>query len=208
MDLTSRQWDLYNLLKSNPYHWWTQEEICEHIKTYTYSDDDRNHCVDIGTDKDALNESDVVDKIIVTKKHMFKIATYEEYVEERNYHIRKLKKQVAMIESMDNKFNRNGQGKLFNNILNELKPQNEQFHETFMNDEALLTIRDNRFAYVDLINKIAYITQCPTTLNLETGHLQIEAENEILSFDNIAECITMEKLSRPFYEDYKKVEIA
>lgn len=130
--LTSRAWKLYNLLMGNPFHWWSQKEICDAIDDYHYSDDPRNHCTDIGTDRILINESPRVDKIIVTKKHMFKIATFEEYKAERNYHIRKLKSQVAQIKAMDSKFEQNGQGKLLNNILNELTDDNEQFHETFV----------------------------------------------------------------------------
>jgi len=129
--MNSIQWKLYNLLQSDTDKWFTQKEICDAISEYTYSDDDRNHCVAIGEDRIAINNDPRVDMIIVTKKHCFKIATYEEYIEERNYHIRRLKSQVAQVEAMDYKMSRNGQGKLLNNILEELKPENKQFYETF-----------------------------------------------------------------------------
>lgn len=140
-EITPRQWQLYNLLKNNPDKWFTQKEICDAIKEYNYIDDDRNHCVAIGEDRIALNESPVVDKIITTRKHCFKIATREEYEIERNYHIRRLKSQVAQIQAMDRKFERDGQGKLFNNILEELKPTNEQYHQTFVEEESQVDTR-------------------------------------------------------------------
>ena len=66
------------------------------------------------------------------KNYCFKIATLEEYRAERASHIARIKSQVSQVKSVDIKFERNGQGKLFNNILEELKPENEQFHETFV----------------------------------------------------------------------------
>ena len=135
MALNSKQWKLYNLLKSEPDKWFSIKEICEKIPEYHYIDDPRNPCTDIGTDRIVINADSQVDKIIVTKKHCFKIATIEEYKEERNYHIRKLKTQVDLIEAMDRKFERNGQVKIFNNVLNELKPENEQYHETFVGNK-------------------------------------------------------------------------
>lgn len=134
-DLTPRQWALYNLLNSDTNKWWTQREICDAIPSYHWIDDDRNHCAEIGSDRRFINNSQRVDKIIVTKKHCFKIATVEEYIEDRNRHIRRLKTEVEQIKAMDFKCNRDGQVKFMNNALEELKPENEQFHETFVGEK-------------------------------------------------------------------------
>lgn len=165
-ELTPTQWSLYSLLKSDPSKWWTQEEICKHIKAYHYTDDERNHCVSIGDDQRAINESFVVDKIIVTDKHCFKIATLEEYKKYRAKLIRRIKNAVAQVRNWDSKYERNGQYKLFNNILEELKPENEQFHETFVPTPKLEPIDPPKEingykvytrVLVDWENKVSYI---------------------------------------------------
>ena len=133
--ITPKQWKLYRLLESEPTKWFTQKEICDAISDYKYIDDPRNHCAEIGKDRIVLNASPITDKIITTYKHKFKIATLDEYVIERAAHIRRLKCQAEQIRNMDAKFLRDGQGKLFNNILNELTDENEQFHDTFIREK-------------------------------------------------------------------------
>lgn len=165
MALTSKQWKLYNLLKSEPDKWFSIKEICEKIPEYHYIDDPRNPCVDVGSDRIVINADSQVDKIIVTKKHCFKIATIDEYREERNYHIRKLKTQVSLIEAMDRKFNRNGQVKIFNNVLNELKPENEQYHETF--------VKDNLYAIYSDKDKKVWIIESKSVLRINTKEVKV-----------------------------------
>lgn len=134
--LTPRQWSLYNLLRSEPDRWFTQKEICEAVDGYVYNDEitRHDHCPTIGNDKKIINDNPQVDKIIVMKDNCFKIATYEEYMEERKSHIRRLKSQVAQIQAMDYKAHRDGMGKILNNIFEELKDDNKQFHETFIKE--------------------------------------------------------------------------
>ena len=139
-NLTPRQWKLYNLLKTNPNKWFSQKEICETIVEYPYYEKGTNHCPFITEDKLAINSSDLVDKIIVIKSNCYKIANEDEYKRERASHIRRLKVQAQQIRDMDRKYNQDGYGKLLNNILNELKPENEQWHETFVNENDTPTI--------------------------------------------------------------------
>lgn len=151
MELTTRQWQLYNLLKSNPDKWFSQKEICDAVDGYEYVERDNDRCPAIRIDKNEINANDRVDKIIVMKNYCFKIGTLEEYTEERAAHIRRLKNQVKFIKDMDAKFERNGQVKLFNNILEELKPENEQYHETF--------IKKNEFELPKEINGVKVYTR-------------------------------------------------
>lgn len=135
--LTPRQWAFYNFLKSDPNRWFTQKEICDAVGGYNYKENPtstNDHCSTIGEDKRIINENPIIDKIIVMKNYCFKIATLEEYREERMSHINRIKSQVAQVKAMDMKFERDGQGKLFNNILDDLKESNEQYHETFYQD--------------------------------------------------------------------------
>lgn len=161
--MTNRQKQLYNLLMSNPGHWFTQKEICEVIEDYEYIDDDRNHCVEIGNDRIEINESDC-DKIITTRKHCFKIATYEEYQRERNSHIRRLKSQVKQLKAMDRKYHQDGQADLYDAELNELVSDIEKYHETFIK---------TTFAIYDDENKKVTVLFC-------NGIERINGKNEVI----------------------------
>lgn len=110
--LTPRQWKLYEFLKTDMSHWFTPEEICKQIVDYHYNEYAWDKCPTIREDKKAINNSTQIEKIIVMKNRCFKIATYEEYLEERNAHIRRLKNQVQEIKDMDFKYERDRQGKL------------------------------------------------------------------------------------------------
>lgn len=206
-ELTSRQYRLYDLLKSNPNHWWTQKEICDAIPTFIYIDDDRNHCVAIGDEQRAINESMAVDKIIVTDKHCFKIANEQEYDTYRGKLIKRIINTVDQVKAWDTKYHRNGQGKLFNNELNELKPENKQFHETFI--EQKIMVADFTYAYIDLKHKKAFITKKATELNTDTNHLRVFDDNQfvIKELDDIAEVISLRELERDFYSDYERIEL-
>lgn len=149
--MTERQKELYKLLMSQPNHWFTQKEICDSICGYEYIEDDRNHCVEIGNDRLVINEDSSIDKIITTRKHCFKIATYDEYKRERNSHICRLKTQVAQLKAMDRKYHQDGQADIYDEELNELNSDIEKYHETFTK---------TTFALYDSINKKATILHC------------------------------------------------
>lgn len=136
--LTSRQYFLYKYLKAcftyNPDKWVTQKEICSIISEYNYTvcpQGTTDCCTAIGQDVKAINADVTIDKLIVTKKYKFKIATRREAEEEIESHKRRLITQAVQIAHFNRKIGRNGQFKLLNELLNELKPNNEQYHETF-----------------------------------------------------------------------------
>lgn len=198
MALNSKQWKLYNLLKSNPDHWFTQKEICDAIPEYHYIEDDRNNCAEIGQDRITINADSQVDKIIVTKKHCFKIATIEEYKQERNYHIRKLKTQVDLIEAMDRKFERNGQVKIFNNVLNELKPENEQYHETFIKDKLFAIYSDSQMK--------VWVIECIGILRLNKNEIKVvggKYKNCLCPCDRFTEITSIEEIDK----NYKLIDL-
>lgn len=135
--MTSRQWSLYHLLKSNPYKWFTQKEICEAISDYRYKERNNDCCPLIREDKLIINASLEVEKIIVMKNYKFKIATEEEYKEERMKHISRLKKQKEEIENIDFKYKNSGQFKLLSvqgRVIDD-KSKARQFFETFISEE-------------------------------------------------------------------------
>lgn len=207
--------------------WWTQREICDAISGYTYIDDDRNNCAAIGDDQRALNENAITEKIVITKKHCFKIATEEEYWEARTAHINRIKSQVAQVQAMDQKYNRNGQGKLFNNVLNELTKANEQFHETFIEQEEKETfgnyvveenenfkhqeakITDRTVCFVNLLAKKIFIVHnvIDYELNNEThiAYIDIEAtgQTELLNIHCVETLQTVNM--NYFFKGYERV---
>lgn len=134
-ELTTRQWQLYNLLKSNPEHWFSQKEICEAIDGYEYRERKATNdkCVDIWHDREKLNDSTEPDHIIAMKKYHFKIANREEVLaEEQRLH------KVAMTafkraKALRFKQERNGQHKL---LTSRLEPMEESrakaYYETFV----------------------------------------------------------------------------
>lgn len=210
-ELTSRQWKLYTLLESNPSHWFSQKEICDAIPEFHYIDDERNNCVDIGTEQRAINEAMTTDKIIITNKHCFKIATLEEYRKFRAKLTKRIKNAVAQVEAWDTKYERNGQCKLFNNVLNELNPRNEQYHETFVPvEEKKAEITKGKVVFINLVDRVAYIVSdvWEYTLNEETNIAYIQRNNKgKLEMQNIHEVISLAELERPFYEEYERKEI-
>lgn len=197
MELTSRQWQLYNLLKTQTDHWFSQKEICDSVSGYEYVDRNNDKCPAIRDDKNALNESPIIDKIIVMKNYCFKIGTLEEYKEERLSHIRRLKNQVKMIEDMDKKFSRNGQGKLFNNILEELKDNNEQFHETFIEPKHEFKKEING---VKVYTRVVYSIRNRIAYFITAKHITIN--DDIVSQKGIAIC----QLANGDYYQVKPVE--
>lgn len=101
--MTNRQIKLVKLLEALPDHWFTQKEICNNVEGYTNTVRNNDRCTDILRDKNEINAEPSFKKIIVCKKYKFKIATREEYLEERAKHIRRLKNQVKIIKDMDYK---------------------------------------------------------------------------------------------------------
>jgi hypothetical protein len=134
--LTTRTWKLYDLLKTNTERWMTQREIYEVLKgEYPIWDgvgDFHNTIArqEIASDIRELNDSDIIQKIILTNTLGVKIANEVEY---KDYSIRKWKSIKGMIKRLaykDNKAKLNGQMKLvFGDSIAR------DFYETFKTEE-------------------------------------------------------------------------
>ena len=119
MELTTRQWKLYDLLKDNNDKWLTQREIYERLKDYYRKEEfDEANFHDSGVrywqtlDIRRINESDVIQKIILSTPQGIKIANEEEYKE---YSINRWKSIKGMIKRLawkDHKAKLNGQMRL------------------------------------------------------------------------------------------------
>lgn len=135
--MTSRCWNLYNLLKSNPTKWFTQKEICDAIPEYRYFNRKNDNCPTIREDKLIINASHEVDHLVVMKNYCFKIANEQEYLEEYAMHVRRLKNQAKTLDDMKYKYSRNGQMKIISNkgkVIDE-KSKARNFFETFVAEE-------------------------------------------------------------------------
>jgi hypothetical protein len=137
-EITSRQWKLYEFLKICSDHFITQLDIYEGLKSsgaYPLFEGDYKVFHDsatrkeIGLDIQHLNESDVIQKIILTNSNGVKIADEEEY---KVYSLNRWKSIKGMIKRLawkDNKAKLNGQMKL---VFGDSMARD--FYETFVQE--------------------------------------------------------------------------
>ena len=84
-ELNARQWAVYNLLKNNPDRYMTQKEIVYALSNYyanTFTDElfhDSRARINLTFDIRAINDSDVVQKIIISDNNGVKIASEKEF---------------------------------------------------------------------------------------------------------------------------------
>lgn len=84
-ELTPRQWALYNLLKNNPGKRFTQAEIAYSLKEYytlpvvNLNFHDSAARLAITDDIRAINNSDVIQKIIISDRNGVRLANKEEF---------------------------------------------------------------------------------------------------------------------------------
>lgn len=116
--LTPRQWKLYDLLKGTSDRWITQQEIYDILKEdykgieVGVNFHDSMARLNITNDIQKINESQVIQKIILSTSNGIKIANEEEY---RTYSINKwksLKRMISRLAWKDNKAKLDGQMKL------------------------------------------------------------------------------------------------
>ena len=118
MALTPRQWRLYDLLKDNSHRWITQLEIQKTMAS-DYPDydgqqnfHDCNARYDISEDIRKINESDVIQKIILSSSTGIKIANADEYRVWSQNKWKSLKQQISRLAWKDHKARLDGQMKL------------------------------------------------------------------------------------------------
>lgn len=76
-ELTTRQWDLYNYLKSNydEVNYIPKSQIVSNVFGYEVKEEDTRYCRDIEFDVRAINENETIQKIIVSCQKGYKIGT-------------------------------------------------------------------------------------------------------------------------------------
>ena len=55
--MTARQEKLIDFLRTDTTREFTQKEICDNVEGYRYTNDIRNHCVDIWADVEEINNT-------------------------------------------------------------------------------------------------------------------------------------------------------
>jgi len=118
MSLTPKQWRLYDLLKDNTHRWITQLEIQQTLKSEYPDYDGQQNFHDSGArlwitnDVQKINESDVIQKIILSSSQGIKIASAEEYRVWSQNKWKSLKQQISRLAWKDHKARLDGQMKL------------------------------------------------------------------------------------------------
>ena len=76
-ELTTRQWDLYNFLKSqyDEENYISKSMIVENVSGYEVKEGETRYCRDIEFDVRLINDNPVIQKIIVSCQKGYKIGT-------------------------------------------------------------------------------------------------------------------------------------
>lgn len=114
-ELTTRQWTLYNYLKDNYYNnkYISKKEICEALpQYYQIKDGEKRTCVAIEYDIRAINESSVIQKIIVSNKQGYKIGNEEEVTAYLNKRFRRDGRNMKLNWKLANKVGLDNQTRL------------------------------------------------------------------------------------------------
>ena len=167
MELTPRQWWLYRLIK-----WASEQSVKLSIKdiidyqekyrlagklTYTdlyiFKDAEGNHsnCPQIYEDKDILNESDQIDKVVCVKNNQFYLGSESENIEYHKKLMHKVCDYSHKAKLIRDKISADGQGKLFTYDLKTIEEsKGRDYHEAFLKQESL----------VKEIEKLNYLLKC------------------------------------------------
>lgn len=154
-NLNKRQWWLYRLIKNA-----TEEGVLLSIPDiianqkmenengsltftdlYQFKESEGNHsnCPAIYEDKDIINESDELDKIICVKNNQFYIGTESEMIEYHNKLYHNVCRDSHKCKIIRDKISQDGQMKLFTYDLTEIeKSKGRDYHEAFIKQESLI----------------------------------------------------------------------
>lgn len=116
--LTPRQWALYNFLKERGDVWTTQLDIAYALKNHydtSFTDDkfhDSRARLQITMDIRALNDSDVIQKIIIPSSKGVKIATEDEWQKNIKRDYISVFKKLDRIRKKERKGQMDGQTRL------------------------------------------------------------------------------------------------
>lgn len=132
--LNNRQWALYNYLKKQGNNWNTQEKIAKDLQNIYIDDDwhlpfhDRAVRHQITNDIRTINESGLIQKIILSSSKGVKIATEQEFEKYITSNINSVLNRLKRLKNMYEKGKRDGQMKLV--INGQERPFIEAFIES------------------------------------------------------------------------------
>lgn len=152
--LTPRQWWLYRLIKSCSENderlsipqiieyqsKYREQRRLPYSDLYQFKETEGNHsnCPAIYEDKDILNESDELDKIICVKNNQFYIGTESEMIEYHNKLYHNVCRDSHKCKIIRDKISQDGQGKLFTYDLVDIeKSKGREYHEAFIKQQSL-----------------------------------------------------------------------
>ena len=128
--LTTRQHRLADLIEGGNGKRFSKRDIYEAVEGYEWHEDASDKCPAIRTDMKAINASSERDVIIVFDHQEYYYATLEQalaFIERKKRTISVANKEIYVLKK---KIAKNGQGKILNNQLKELKETDEQYHTT------------------------------------------------------------------------------
>ena len=152
-NLSPRCWWLYRLVKSYSEQGKriSLEEIVEYQNAnkekltftnfYQIDQDDKNkNCSAIYEDKDQINESEEIDKILCCKNREFYIGSEQENIEYHNKLMKKVCDYSHKAKLIREKISQNGQMKLFTYDLVEMEKSKNgrDYHETYLLHQNLV----------------------------------------------------------------------
>ena len=114
-NLTPRQWDLYNYLKSQYADgvYISKQDICKALpQHYQIKENESRWCTLIEFDVRAINECPIIQKIIVSNKKGYKIGNKEEVTEYLNKRFRRDSKNMKLNWALADKVALNNQMRL------------------------------------------------------------------------------------------------
>lgn len=142
--MTKTHWAIYNALKEGAM---TQKELCSRVNsilgekalrfneraTNCKNDERGDHCKPLLKYVREINESPEVDRIIITKKYVYKLGDEVECINYHRYLQEKAFKMYKRASAIWMKIKKNGQGKLVSNQGKEIdeKSKAKRFVDTY-----------------------------------------------------------------------------
>ena len=114
MELTTRQWNLYNYLKENTDIYLTKEQIVENVDGYIYKDwkneHNKNAFRQLRDDIRNINSNQTrIQKIIISNKIGYKLATEKEFESWKISQWKLIKRKLYRMGVIDDKALKNNQ---------------------------------------------------------------------------------------------------
>ena len=153
--MTPRQWWLYRLIKkaSESEQKLSIKEIIEQqelerlqgtltfgdLYQFTESEGNHSNCPQIYEDKDVINDSEEVDKVVCVKNNQFYLGTESESIDYHNKLMYKVYTYSHKAKVVRNKIGQDGQNKLFTfDIVEMEKSKGRNYHEAFARQQKLI----------------------------------------------------------------------